>query len=82
LDFDLLIAARVVVGNGNVALDVARMLALSVDELSVTDIADHAIELLRASQIEEIVVLGRRGPVQARSPTRSCVSWRSSSSPM
>jgi len=64
-DFDLSCRRAVVVGNGNVALDVARMLALSVDELSVTDIADHAIELLRASEIEEIVVLGRRGPVQA-----------------
>ena len=65
MDFDLSCRRAVVVGNGNVALDVARMLALSVDELSVTDIADHAIELLRASEIEEIVVLGRRGPVQA-----------------
>jgi ferredoxin--NADP+ reductase len=65
MDFDLSSQRAVVVGNGNVALDVARMLALSVDELSVTDIADHAIELLRASQIDEIVVLGRRGPVQA-----------------
>jgi len=65
MDFDLSSRRAVVVGNGNVALDVARMLALSVDELSVTDIADHAIELLRASQVEEIVVLGRRGPVQA-----------------
>jgi ferredoxin--NADP+ reductase len=65
MDFDLSSRRAVVVGNGNVALDVARMLALSVDELSVTDIADHAIELLRSSQVEEIVVLGRRGPVQA-----------------
>jgi ferredoxin--NADP+ reductase len=48
-----------------VALDVARMLALSVQELEVTDIADHSIELLRDSNVEEIVVLGRRGPVQA-----------------
>ena len=54
----------VVVGNGNVALDVARMLALSVEELAVTDIADHALELLRDSNVEEIVVLGRRGPAQ------------------
>jgi ferredoxin--NADP+ reductase len=54
-----------VIGNGNVALDVARMLALSVEELSVTDIADHSIELLRESNIREIVVLGRRGPAQA-----------------
>jgi ferredoxin--NADP+ reductase len=64
-DFDLSCRRAVVVGNGNVALDVARILALSVDELSTTDIADHAIELLRESEVEEIVVLGRRGPVQA-----------------
>jgi ferredoxin--NADP+ reductase len=55
----------VVIGNGNVALDVARMLALDDAELRKTDIADHAIDLLDASTIEEIVVLGRRGPAQA-----------------
>ena len=55
----------VVIGNGNVALDVARMLALDDAELRKTDIADHAIELLDASTIEVIVVLGRRGPAQA-----------------
>jgi ferredoxin--NADP+ reductase len=65
LEFNLSCRRAVVIGNGNVALDVARMLALSVDELAVTDIADHALEALRDSQIEEIVVLGRRGPVQA-----------------
>ena len=65
MDFDLACKRAVVIGNGNVALDVARMLALSVDELQVTDIADHSIELLRDSEVEEIVVLGRRGPVQA-----------------
>jgi ferredoxin/flavodoxin---NADP+ reductase len=64
-DFDLSTKRAVVVGNGNVALDVARMLALSVDELTVTDTADHAIAALRDSAVEEIVVLGRRGPVQA-----------------
>jgi ferredoxin/flavodoxin---NADP+ reductase len=64
-DFDLSCKRAVVIGNGNVALDVARMLALSVEELQVTDIADHSIELLRDSNIEEIVVLGRRGPAQA-----------------
>ena len=64
-DFDLSCKRAVVIGNGNVALDVARMLALSVEELEVTDIADHSIELLRDSNIEEIVVLGRRGPAQA-----------------
>jgi ferredoxin--NADP+ reductase len=65
MDFDLSCKRAVVIGNGNVALDVARMLALSVQELEVTDIADHSIELLRNSNIEEIVVLGRRGPAQA-----------------
>ena len=64
-DFDLSGRRAVVIGNGNVALDVARMLALSAHELGQTDTADHAIERLRSSQIEEIIVLGRRGPVQA-----------------
>ena len=65
MGFDLSAKRAVVVGNGNVALDVARMLALSSDELAVTDTADHAIAALAASEIEEIVVLGRRGPAQA-----------------
>ena len=55
----------VVIGNGNVAADVARMLALTRDELAATDVADHALEVLAASAIREIVVLGRRGPAQA-----------------
>ncbi len=55
----------VVVGNGNVALDVARMLALTRDELAPTDTTDEAIEAIVGSGIREIVVLGRRGPVQA-----------------
>ena len=50
---------------GNVAADVIRMLTLSAEELGRTDIADHALEVLRASRIEEVVVLGRRGPAQA-----------------
>lgn len=64
-DFDLSSKRAVVIGNGNVAMDVARMLALTDHELRQTDTADHAIELLDRSQVEEIVVLGRRGPVQA-----------------
>jgi ferredoxin/flavodoxin---NADP+ reductase len=63
--FDLSCERAVVIGNGNVAMDVARMLALSDHELRQTDTADHAIELLDRKQIREIVVLGRRGPVQA-----------------
>ena len=55
----------VVIGNGNVAADVVRILTRDPDELARTDIADHALEALRASRIEEVVVLGRRGPAQA-----------------
>jgi len=65
LDFDLSGERAVVIGNGNVALDVARMLALTEDELRETDTADHAIEALAKSNIREIVILGRRGPAQA-----------------
>jgi ferredoxin--NADP+ reductase len=64
-DFDLSATRAVVIGNGNVALDVARMLTLTHDELAVTDIADHALEVLDASNVREIVVVGRRGPAQA-----------------
>ena len=65
LDFDLSHERAVVVGNGNVALDVARMLALTREELAPTDTTDAAIEAIVSSRIREIVVLGRRGPVQA-----------------
>jgi ferredoxin--NADP+ reductase len=65
IPFDLSAERAVVVGNGNVALDVARMLALSEEEIRPTDTTDAAIEAILASPLEEIVVLGRRGPVQA-----------------
>jgi ferredoxin--NADP+ reductase len=65
LEFDLSAKRAVVVGNGNVAADVARMLALTRDELRGTDVADHALEVLAESNVHEIVVLGRRGPAQA-----------------
>jgi len=54
-----------IIGNGNVAVDVARILAKSPAELRSTDIADHALTALLASQVREVVVIGRRGPVQA-----------------
>lgn len=63
--FDLSGERAVIVGNGNVALDVARVLTLDPDELAKTDIADHALAALRESKIREVVVLGRRGPLQA-----------------
>jgi ferredoxin--NADP+ reductase len=65
LSFDLSVERAVVVGNGNVALDVARMLALTREEIAPTDATDEAIEAIVGSGIREIVVLGRRGPVQA-----------------
>jgi ferredoxin/flavodoxin---NADP+ reductase len=65
LAFDLSHERAVVVGNGNVALDVARMLALTPGELAPTDTTDAAIDAIVSSGIREIVVLGRRGPVQA-----------------
>jgi ferredoxin--NADP+ reductase len=65
LEFDLSAKRAVVIGNGNVAADVTRMLTRSARELERTDVADHALEALRESRIEEVVVLGRRGPAQA-----------------
>jgi ferredoxin/flavodoxin---NADP+ reductase len=64
-EFDLGCERVVVIGNGNVATDVARMLALTREELEVTDTADHAIDPLADCEVKEIVVLGRRGPAQA-----------------
>jgi ferredoxin--NADP+ reductase len=55
----------VVIGNGNVAIDVARMLVLDPDELAATDTADHAISGFAGACVQEVVILGRRGPAQA-----------------
>ena len=66
LEVDLVSAERaVVIGNGNVALDVARMLVLADAELAPTDTADHAIGVLGANRLREVLVVGRRGPAQA-----------------
>ncbi|NNH75022.1 FAD-dependent oxidoreductase [Nocardia uniformis] len=64
-EFDLTGERAVIVGNGNVALDVARVLTVDPDVLAKTDIADYAVDALRGSNIQEVVVLGRRGPLQA-----------------
>ena len=64
-EYDLSATRAVVVGNGNVAIDIARMLVLDPDELAPTDTADHALAGLAAAQVEEVVILGRRGPAQA-----------------
>ncbi|SDK30317.1 FAD-dependent oxidoreductase [Streptomyces indicus] len=58
-------ARAVVVGNGNVALDVARILTADPEALARTDISDRALAALRASRVREVVLLGRRGPAQA-----------------
>lgn len=62
---DISTGRAVVVGNGNVAIDVARILVTDPDVLAATDIADHALESLRARGISEVVIAGRRGPLEA-----------------
>jgi ferredoxin--NADP+ reductase len=64
-EFDLSTERAVVVGNGNVALDVARVLLMAHERLAETDIAQHALDALSRSNIREVVVLGRRGPRDA-----------------
>jgi ferredoxin--NADP+ reductase len=64
--FTLDARSAVVVGVGNVAVDVARILAKTAHELSVTDMPDHVLEVLKASAIGDIHIVGRRGPAQAK----------------
>ena len=64
--FDLSARRVAVVGVGNVAMDVTRILVQDPEGLASTDIAEHALQSLRKSSVEEVVVLGRRGPVQAK----------------
>lgn len=63
--FDLSAERAVVIGVGNVAMDVARILSRTCDELVSTDIADYALEALDTSRVREVILLGRRGPAQA-----------------
>lgn len=72
--FDLSGERAVVIGNGNVALDVARILASDIDRLGRTDIADHALAALAESSVKEIVVLGRRGPAHAAFTTPELIA--------
>jgi len=64
--FDLSAEVAVVIGQGNVAMDVSRILSKTVDELKTTDIAAHALEALAESRVREVYLVGRRGPVQAK----------------
>jgi ferredoxin--NADP+ reductase len=66
LDPDLDTTAAVVVGNGNVALDVARVLTKTPEEMAASDIADYAAETIRRSPIRDVYLLGRRGPLEAK----------------
>lgn len=75
--FDLSHERAVVVGNGNVALDIARILLMPLDELRRTDIADHALTALSDSNIREVVVLGRRGAAQAAFSTPELIGLTS-----
>ena len=68
--FDLSGKTAVIIGQGNVAIDVARILAKSVDDLKHTDIAEHALDALTQSRIETVYVVGRRGPAQAKFTTK------------
>jgi ferredoxin/flavodoxin---NADP+ reductase len=64
-EFDLSCGRAVVIGNGNVAIDVARMLVLDPDEVAPTDTADHAINAFGGSTVQDVILLGRRGPAEA-----------------
>lgn len=66
LDVDLSVENVLVVGVGNVAMDVARILAKTIDELRETDIADHALEKLEQSRVKNIYIVARRGPAQVK----------------
>src|SRR5690606_23130405 len=60
----------VVIGMGNVAIDVTRILAKSHEELAQTDMADHALEELKGSSARRITMIGRRGPAEAKFTTK------------
>jgi len=65
-EFDLSTEVAVIIGQGNVAMDVSRILAKTVDELKDTDIAEHALDALAESRVKEIHLIGRRGPAQCK----------------
>jgi ferredoxin--NADP+ reductase len=64
-EFDLSVERVAVIGVGNVAVDVARMLCRTPEELATTDVADYALDAMRKSRVKEVYLIGRRGPVQA-----------------
>ena len=66
LDPDLDTPAACVIGNGNVAIDVARVLLKTTEEMADSDLADHAADAIRAAPLRDVYLIGRRGPVQAK----------------
>jgi ferredoxin--NADP+ reductase len=68
--FTLQARSVAVVGSGNVALDVTRILAESVDELRHTEMPDHVLKVLERSRVQDIHLIGRRGPLEAKFTTR------------
>ena len=69
-EFDLQQEDVVIIGNGNVAIDIARILCRPVQELAATDISDRALQTLACSRVRRVHLIGRRGPVQAKFTTR------------
>ncbi|WP_052207458.1 FAD-dependent oxidoreductase [Sinomonas humi] len=78
--FDLSHERVVVLGNGNVALDVARILTTDPDDLAETDIADHALNALRGSRVREVILVARRGPEYAAFTSPELLGLMSSTS--
>lgn len=72
LDPDLSCDTAVVVGHGNVALDVARLLLKPVEELEKTDLTEAAVEKLRSSRIRHVYIVGRRGPLEVQRAVAAC----------
>jgi ferredoxin/flavodoxin---NADP+ reductase len=68
--FTLTAEAVIVIGVGNVAVDVARVLAKTADELKTTDIPDHVLAVLSHSHVQDVTIIGRRGPAQAKFTTK------------
>ncbi|WP_033322852.1 FAD-dependent oxidoreductase [Actinomadura atramentaria] len=69
-EFDLSVADVAVIGVGNVAVDVVRILAKTADELRATDVPQHALDALAASRVRRVHLIGRRGPAQAKFTTK------------
>jgi ferredoxin--NADP+ reductase len=67
---DLAAERAAIVGVGDVAMDISRMLVKSIEEISATDVADYALDVFRTNKVKEVLVLGRRGPAQAAFATK------------